>query len=318
MPQTSTSLPLPVNYAKAYEDENTLVAKLVARGLWVDDENELRQILRVVGYYRLTGYLYPFRKVGSEDYEDGTTLTKVWRLYSFDRRLRLVAADALARIEVAVRAKVMEYHTAFCNGDPFAYCKQTSMPGLNGRAFVHFVESVDKAVRQAERANNPAVVHHIALYGQTKIPVWVLMENLSFGDVMVYYRGLPNAVQQRVANDFGIWPSAFRGWLNLLRNARNICAHQGRLWNRKINSPISCNFGNNVNLGDLYACLSAQAGVLHTTPFTALSLCAWMLRQIRPQSQWTSRVKALLADYPEVPLAAMGFPADWQKLALWK
>ena len=318
MPQTSTYLPLPVNFAKAYEDENTLVSKLIARGLKVDDENELRQILRVVGYYRLTGYLYPFRKVGSEDYEDGTTLTKVWRFYSFDRRLRLVAADALARIEVAVRAKVMERHTAYFNGDPFAYCKQSSMPGLNGQAFSNFVETVDKAVRQAERANNPAVVHHIARHGQTKVPVWVLMENLSFGDVMVYYRGLPNVVQQQVANDFGIWPGAFRGWLNLLRNVRNICAHQGRLWNRKINSPISCNFGNNVNLADLYACMSIQIGVLHTTLFTSLSLCAWMLRQIRPQSKWTSRVKSLLADYPEVPLAAMGFPAHWQKLALWQ
>lgn len=220
-----SSLPLPTNYTKVYEDENALVAKLIARGLVVDDENELRQILRVVGYYRLTGYLYPFRKAGSEDYEGGTTLASVWRLYSFDRRLRLVAADALARIEVAVRAKTMEYHTAYCNGDPFAYCKQTDMPGLSGQSFVRFVDAVDKAVRQAERANNPAVVHHVALHGQTKVPVWMLMENLSFGDVMVYYRGLPNAVQQKVANDFGIWPSAFRGWLNLLRNARNICAH---------------------------------------------------------------------------------------------
>ena len=43
-----------------------------------------------------------------------------------------------------------------------------------------------------------------------------------------------------------------------------------------------------------------------------------MLRQIRPQSKWTSRVKDLLADYPEVPLAAMGFPSNWQTLALWQ
>ena len=64
MPQTSTCLPLPLNFAKAYEDENTLVAKLIARGLKIDDENELRQILRIVGYYRLTGYLYPFKKSG--------------------------------------------------------------------------------------------------------------------------------------------------------------------------------------------------------------------------------------------------------------
>ena len=52
--------------------------------------------------------------------------------------------------------------------------------------------------------------------------------------------------------------------------------------------------------------------------FTVLSLCAWMLRSIRPQSRWTSRVKDLFADYPEVPLSAMGFPVDWQKFALWK
>ena len=49
-----------------------------------------------------------------------------------------------------------------------------------------------------------------------------------------------------------------------------------------------------------------------------LSLCAWLLKRVRPQSQWTSRVKTLLAEYPEVPLAAMGFPAAWQTLALWK
>ena len=30
------------------------------------------------------------------------------------------------------------------------------------------------------------------------------------------------------------------------------------------------------------------------------------------------RVKELLADYPEVPLSAMGFPVDWQTFALWK
>ena len=56
----------------------------------------------------------------------------------------------------------------------------------------------------------------------------------------------------------------------------------------------------------------------YTTVFSVLSICAYMLRSIRPQSKWTSRVKSLLADYPEVPLVAMGFPSNWQTLALWK
>ena len=69
---------------------------------------------------------------------------------------------------------------------------------------------------------------------------------------------------------------------------------------------------------DLYECLKEQKSTPYTTVFSVLSICAYMLRSIRPQSRWTSRVKELFANHPEVPLSAMGFPADWQTLALWK
>ena len=58
--------------------------------------------------------------------------------------------------------------------------------------------------------------------------------------------------------------------------------------------------------------------MLHTTLFTALSLCAWLLRQVRLESQWKERVKALLDDYPDVSLSAMGFPDNWRTYELWK
>ena len=320
MSQNKTSkqpLLLPKNYAKRFHDENDLIQRLVDRGLVCDDVDELRRILRTVGYYRLTGYLYPFRKPNNEEYEDDTTLHKIWRLYSFDRRLRLSVMDALARIEVALRAKIMQYHSQYCNGDPFCYCDESAMPGLNSARFFGFLDSVDKAIKQAAAANDPAVVHHNRQFGQSKVPIWVLMENLSFGDVGTYYQLLPSIVQQQVANEFGIWPSAFRGWVNLLRRVRNICAHQGRLWNRKINSPISYAFSNTAALADLYACVSIQSNLNYTTLFTALSLCEWMLKTIRPESKWKERIIRLLEEYSEIPITDMGFPSNWQELALW-
>ena len=129
------NLPIPQGYARKFETEDFLVRRLVARGLVVPDEIELRNILRVVGYYRLTGYLYPFRKLNSDDYEPGTTLDKVWRLYNFDRRLRLVVSDALARIEVAVRTRIMERHSLAFGGDPFVYCKSAALAGDPGCRF---------------------------------------------------------------------------------------------------------------------------------------------------------------------------------------
>ena len=60
-------MPLPNGYTRKFETEGVLVKKLMARGLDVPDEDLLRGILRIVGYYRFTGYLYPFRKPGSDD-----------------------------------------------------------------------------------------------------------------------------------------------------------------------------------------------------------------------------------------------------------
>ena len=81
---------------------------------------------------------------------------------------------------------------------------------------------------------------------------------------------------------------------------------------------ISYSFGNSQSLADLYACVSIQSALRYTTLFTALSLCAWMLKSIRPESKWKERVKKLLDDYSDISLADMGFPSNWRQLRLWQ
>ena len=39
---------------------------------------------------------------------------------------------------------------------------------------------------------------------------------------------------------------------------------------------------------------------------------------VRPQSKWRERCRALLQSADSFVLNGMGFPADWQTLALWK
>lgn len=66
--------------------------------------------LQSISYYRLTGYLYPFRIRKNGQVEDsfvpGTTLEQVIDLYEFDRHLRLLILDAIERVEVAIRTQV--------------------------------------------------------------------------------------------------------------------------------------------------------------------------------------------------------------------
>jgi abortive infection bacteriophage resistance protein len=74
---------------------------LLKRGL-IADRTLLIDRLKNVNYYRLSGYLYPYR-LANDNYKPGTTFDKVWRHYTFDRQLRLIVIDAIERFEVSIR-----------------------------------------------------------------------------------------------------------------------------------------------------------------------------------------------------------------------
>jgi len=74
----------------------------------VGDPNRMQQCLKVVSYYRLSGYWYPFRR-SDNTFKPDTSFAEVWTRYAFDRQLRLLVMDAIERIEVAVRSKLAHH-----------------------------------------------------------------------------------------------------------------------------------------------------------------------------------------------------------------
>ena len=51
--------------------------------------------------------------------------------------------------------------------------------------------------------------------------------------------------------------------------------------------------------------------------YAVLSLLRSLLRDVAPSSRWPARLDALLAKYPVMPLAPMGFPSNWKATRLW-
>ena len=52
--------------------------------------------------------------------------------------------------------------------------------------------------------------------------------------------------------------------------------------------------------------------------FVVLTICRYCLRRIAPQSRWPECLGTLLSDFPNVPIAQMGFPANWKESPLWE
>ena len=94
----------PLTYAEQVE-------LLISRGLLIPDKKRAERHLSNISYYRLSAYMRPYKQIANEvildDFIPGTTWDRVYSLYVFDRKLRLLVFDAIERLEVAIRTQII-------------------------------------------------------------------------------------------------------------------------------------------------------------------------------------------------------------------
>ncbi len=281
--------------------------RLVMRGLGGNREL-IEKRLAAVNYYRLSGYLYPFRNP-DDTFKPGTTIEAVWDRYAFDRRFRLLVMDAIERIEITVRSQLACHHSL--HHGPFGYATDAkSLPKLDLQGHLEFVERIQaETMRSKERF----VQHFQDKYGDSHdtLPVWMAAEIMSFGTVLTFFRGASHQVKQAVATVFGMPAAVFESWILTLNTVRNICAHHGRLWNREHGmKPILPRIHE-------YPDWHTPVKIENKRVFAILTICRHCLRQVAPQSQWPIRFRHLLDHNPAIPVAEMGFPPNWRQSPLW-
>ncbi len=119
-------------YNKPYHTFEEQLELLKSRGLEVTNDQVALEYLHRLGYYRLSGYWYPSRKLlplstilskpnrpqREDNFIPGSKFQDAVELYVFDKKLRLLILDAIERVEVAIRVDI-----AYLLGakDPFAY-----------------------------------------------------------------------------------------------------------------------------------------------------------------------------------------------------
>jgi len=284
------------------------VERLINRGM-EGDPPLMAERLAVVNYYRLSGYSFPFR---NEDgtFKPGTSFETVWRLYVFDRQLRLLVMDAIERFEVALRTQLAHHHT-IAHG-PFAYATdRTSRPKMKRDQFAEFISAF---LEEMGRSKEQFVKHYYSKYGDEHDfpPFWEAAEVMSFGSVVTFYKATTHQVKQSVASLFGIPDTVMESWLLALNTVRNICAHHSRLWNRELgNKPM-------IPRVEDYPEWHVPAKIPNDRIFGILTICKHCLNRIAPQSHWPDRLHTLLAAYPDIPLASMGFLEKWEESPMWR
>lgn len=320
------------------------IALLKSRGLQIHDQARARHFLEAVSFFRLTPYMRPFQV--SHDlllhgFRPGTGFRSLTRLYDFDRRLRLLAMEAIERVEVAARAAISNFMVQPQPGQargPHWYlqaaCFQHQYDHLRLLATVRekqqralrdyhkecqHIDRLPDAQRKAQlkqrRARESYARHYPLTYSEPELmPGWAMMEELTLGDLSHLYAGLAqDADRKAIARGLGVAAPLLESWLHTLTAVRNICAHHARLWNRELGIrprlPERPPFPWPEHL---------KTRGQHNRVFPVLCILTHLMRQVSPHTSWESRLSALLAEFTEVDLRAMGFPQQWQQDPFWQ
>jgi len=125
------------------------------------------------------------------------------------------------------------------------------------------------------------------------------------------YDMAPRAVQDSVADTFGLTAPQLSSWLNSLEIVRNACAHHGRLFNKVYAKAPK------MPPTDTHPGLDAASASM-TKTFGQLT----MIQYMRDKSGVgrSAILGAVLSSYPQVapvPASHLGMPADWKATTLW-
>lgn len=321
----------------SYADQLDL---LTSRGLAVTDRPRALEYLQRIGYYRLSGYWFPFRerseplillsehgrkparkrlkvtRIALDEFRTGATFENAVRLYVFDKKLRLLAMDALERIEIALRVDIS--HTLgkidrFAYLDPALFHSEFSKKLQNSRGVTHHHEWLGKHARSISESREDFVRHNKTKYG-LPLAIWVACEVWDFGMMSRLYDGMREKEQDAISAKYGIHSGRiFATWLRSLNYLRNVCAHHSRLWNRNIVDQPKLPSADEVP----WVAPFEDSGHLRARCFLLLRIARHLLQVVNPSSSWPDRIKEHLQDFPaldhlELNLAGMGAPDHWE------
>ena len=279
---------------------NKQVNQLILHKMDVSDVEYATGILSKINYYRFTGYATQFRdKDNPDDYYPGTSFDVVLRLYNFDAHLRSLIKPYLDMVELFARTKISY-------GFSLSKCLEPPHDQHYNSALFYYRGSHEKIFdlslsREKENSKDSLfVMHHNNKY-DGKMPLWVIVELLSFTNISKLYSAMDCNEQDKIAAELGTSRKILQNHLHCLANLRNKVAHASRLYNTKFNPPA--------NLDGSF--LQQNPTVTQNTLFAYIIALIRRLPNTEDKLNMVKDIHSLCSTYKDsVDLDLIGFPEN--------
>ena len=212
---------------------------LKSKGLIINDDKKVREILFRENYFFISGYRHLFMNKDEKDkFLPGTNFDELYATFLFDRAIRNTFFKNILIVENNIKS-ITSYQLSKKYGfrekdylDP----KNFSQDSLQSRQVYDVLNKVKRQIRVNGRKHT-ATFHYIEHYGY--IPFWILVKVLSFGIMAEFYDILKYEDQAEISRFYNTSPEVLSTYLSLLSNFRNVCAHEDILYDHRTQRVIS-------------------------------------------------------------------------------
>lgn len=310
--------------AKPFMTYSQQIAKLKdEKGLLIEDEDYAESMLRQNSYFALvTGYKHLFKDKSSGKYKRGVRFEDIVALYRFDEGLRELFLKYLCQVERHIRSLVSYY---FC--ETYGESQVEYLNASNYRYAGHNIDRVNRLIGKLgniiydQNSQYEYINHYVK--NNHNVPLWVLLNAVTFGSLSKMYTLLKQNVQIKISSNFNSINEAKLGnILNFLTKYRNVCAHNERLFSHWERESIP-----DLLLHQKMAI--PKRGTEYMYGKSDLFAVVISLRYLLPKEDFLifkNRLAALIDEFNKESsvitdvelLKAMGFPENWKKITTFR
>jgi len=215
--------------------------------------------------------------------------------------------EAIERIEIHIRSR-WTFRMVHSHGTHAHLDHRLFSGGLN------HAEQLLRLARSVDRSEETFILHYKNKYTEPfSPPLWAVTELMTLGELSKWFKATKdNSIKSAVGRDLGL-PSreSAEGVFQVLSYVRNICAHHGRLWNRRLvkRVPWIRRFQDDI---------LREEGVPVNLIYNVLVVVVHILHKQNTGTTFPARLRALVGSVDDDTRVAMGFPSDWRERPVFK
>ncbi|MEE1154581.1 MAG: Abi family protein, partial [Acutalibacteraceae bacterium] len=195
--------------------------------------------------------------------------------------------------------------------------KQSDYLNVNNYNYGHYQKDINVFITLVNNIlDNPErykyIKHNITTYGS--VPLWVLIQSLTLGNVSKMYNFSSNKLQSQIAREFkNVYGPELSSMLNILSKFRNVCAHGERLYSYATKKEIK-------NL-PIYSRIDNYTPTARNNLF-AVYICIKYLSTDDDFNLFSSHLKnvfnilhnSIKQELASLVMQSMGFPKNWMDI----